>query len=128
MAWKNKVLPEEFVKAYPDYYKLKKGKVKKVYKTWKLGKVIKGSKDSKGSRDYKGRKVLKHRKPYELRGRRVYYARCSVCGEFYRKYYKHHYVTRKIGLAETKLFKVVEIYIECKFHGEQMVDKYYESV
>ena len=114
------------VKEHPDYYKLKKGKVKKVYRAWKLSKVIKGS---KGSKDRSHRRPkAEDRKPYKLRGRRVYYARCSICGEFYRKNYRHSYITKKIGLAETKLFKVVEIYIDCKSHGEQTVDKYYESV
>jgi len=127
MAWRNKVLPEGFVKAYPDYYKLKKGKVKKVYRAWKLSKVIKGSKDSKGSRDYKGRKVLKHGKPYELRGRRVCYARCPVCGEFYRKNYRVGYVTRKTGLVESKVFRAVEVYIDCRFHGEHVIDRHYGS-
>jgi len=123
MAWRNKVLPEGFVKAYPDYYKLKKGRVKKVYRAWKLSKVTKGSKGSKGYR----RPKAEDRKPYKLRGRRVCYARCPVCGEFYKKNYRVGYVTRKTGLVESEVFRAVEVYIDCRFHGEHVIDRHYGS-
>lgn len=78
-------------------------------------------KDDPELRDrFKGRRV-KARKPYLLRGRRVRFAQCLVCGEFNPKQSRIIKTKELDRQGDSITFR--EVYITCRFHDETLVSQ-----